>query len=138
MLSPLHLPGFLSRRKLAVIFVFYVYVAFTSSITALIHSFVAVRLECCCLLYIGLQAGWFGCVDRILRSAALLIERIPKFGLSLAICVTSPTGFSVVGPLVSNGLSLVLCLLPRVQCDMFYSSPKTAVFSCAGVRSTSE
>ena len=46
----------------------------------LIHSFITARLDYCCSLYVGLPAGRLGCLDRVLRSAARLIGRIPRFG----------------------------------------------------------
>ena len=53
----------------------------TSDSTAtLIHSFITVRLDYCCSLYVGLPAGRLGCLNRVLRSAARLCGRIPKFG----------------------------------------------------------
>ena len=45
-----------------------------------IHSFITVRLDCCCSLYVGLPACRSGCLDRVLRTAARLCGRIPKFG----------------------------------------------------------
>ena len=50
----------------------------TASAT-LVHSFVAIRLDYCCSLYAGLPAVRLNCLDRVLRSAARLIGRIPKF-----------------------------------------------------------
>ena len=53
----------------------------TSDSTAtLIHSFITVRLDYCCSLYVGLPACRLGCLNRVLRSAARLCGRIPKFG----------------------------------------------------------
>ena len=46
--------------------------------------------------------------------------------------------FSVVGSLLWNGLPLALRLLPKVHSDLFYSGLKTALFSRAGVGSTSK
>ena len=51
-----------------------------SATCTLIHAFVTTRLDYCCSLYVGLPSGRLGCLDRILRSAARLIGRIPKFG----------------------------------------------------------
>src|SRR6218665_3239188 len=53
----------------------------TASATAtLVHAFVANRLDYCSSLYASLPACRLGCLDRVLRSAALLIGGIPKFG----------------------------------------------------------
>src|SRR5688572_15420168 len=53
----------------------------TSDSTAtLIHSFITVRLDYCCSLYVGLPACRLGCLNRVLRSAARLCGHIPKFG----------------------------------------------------------
>lgn len=53
----------------------------TSNATAtLINSFATTRLDYCCSLYISLPAGRSWCLDRVLRSAARVIRRIPKFG----------------------------------------------------------
>ena len=38
------------------------------------------RLDYCCSLYAGLPTVRLGCLDRIFRSAARLVGRIPKFG----------------------------------------------------------
>ena len=46
----------------------------------LMHSFITVRLDYCCSLYVGLPACRSGCLNRVLRSAARLCGRIPKFG----------------------------------------------------------
>src|SRR6218665_3470359 len=43
----------------------------------LVHSFVASRLYYCSCLYTGLPATRLSCLDRVLRSAARLIGRIP-------------------------------------------------------------
>ena len=50
-----------------------------SATSTLIHSFVTARLDYCCSLYAGLPAGRLGSLDRVFRSAARLIGRIPKF-----------------------------------------------------------
>ena len=47
--------------------------------STLVHAFVTTRLDYCCSLYAGLPAVRLGCLDRILRSAARLIGRIPKY-----------------------------------------------------------
>src|SRR6218665_1341739 len=46
--------------------------------------------------------------------------------------------FSVVGPLVWNGLPLALRSLPRVFSQKFLQQLKTTLFGRAGARSTSE
>ena len=45
----------------------------------LVHAFVTVRIDHCCSLLVGLPLGVLGRLDRVLRSAARLIGRIPKF-----------------------------------------------------------
>ena len=52
---------------------------FNAALT-LIHSFVVSRLDYCSALYVGLPVTRVGCLDRVLRSAARLVGRIPKFG----------------------------------------------------------
>src|SRR6218665_89523 len=53
----------------------------TSESTAtLIHAFIAARLDYCSSLYAGLPVGRLRCLDRVLRTAARLSGRIPKFG----------------------------------------------------------
>jgi len=47
--------------------------------STLVHAFVTTRLDYCCSLYAGLPAVRLGCLDRILRSAARLIGRKPKY-----------------------------------------------------------
>ena len=51
-----------------------------SAAATLLHSFVCARLDICSSLYSGLPSGRLACLDRVLRSAARLIGRIPKFG----------------------------------------------------------
>ena len=46
--------------------------------------------------------------------------------------------FSVVGPMVWNGLPLALRLMPRVYSDAFYCSLKTVLFSRGWVGSAPE
>lgn len=46
----------------------------------LVHSFVVSRLDYCSALYDGLPACRIGCLGRVLRTAARLIGRIPRFG----------------------------------------------------------
>ena len=48
--------------------------------STLVHAFVVSRLDYCSALYDGLPAVRIGCLDRVLRTAARLIGRIPKFG----------------------------------------------------------
>src|SRR6218665_394289 len=53
----------------------------TSESTAtLIHAFITARLDYCSSLYAGLPVGRLRCLDRVLRTAARLSGRIPKFG----------------------------------------------------------
>src|SRR6218665_3769127 len=53
----------------------------TSESTAtLIHAFITARLDYCSSLYAGLPVGRLRCLDRVLRTAACLSGRIPKFG----------------------------------------------------------
>ena len=47
--------------------------------TTLVHSFVTARLDYCCSLFAGLPTVRLNCLDRVLRSAARLIGRIPKY-----------------------------------------------------------
>ena len=51
-----------------------------SAASTLVHAFVTSRLDYCCSLYAGLPAVRLGCLDGIMRSAARLIGRIPKYG----------------------------------------------------------
>jgi hypothetical protein len=46
----------------------------------LINSFVVSRLDYCSALYVGLPAARVVCLDRVLRTAACLIGRIPRYG----------------------------------------------------------
>ena len=48
--------------------------------STLVHAFVVSRLDHCSALYDGLPAVRIGCIERVLRAAARLIGRIPKFG----------------------------------------------------------
>ena len=52
---------------------------FNAALT-LVHSFVVSRLDYCSALYVGLPVTRVGCLDRVLRSAARLVGRIPRFG----------------------------------------------------------
>jgi hypothetical protein len=53
----------------------------TSAATlTLVHSFVTSRIDYCSSLYIGLPSSKLTCLDRVLRSAARLIGKIPKYG----------------------------------------------------------
>jgi hypothetical protein len=45
----------------------------------LVHAFVTSRIDNCCSLLAGLPLGILGRLDRVLRSAARLIGRLPKF-----------------------------------------------------------
>src|SRR6218665_1615431 len=44
-----------------------------------VHSFVPSKLDNCSSLYFGLPATSLNCLDRVLRSAARLIDRVSKF-----------------------------------------------------------
>ena len=175
----------------------------TSAATTLVHSFITSRLDYCLTLYSGLPSSRLACLNRVMRSAARLIGRIPKFDhvskymlevlhwlpirqridyrlaslvwrcqlgiaptylrdlcwpvsvaqgsrslrsagkgvLSVLFARTSTMqsrAFSVVGPVVWNGLPLELRLLPRSLSDTFYNRLKTVLFGRAGVGSTSE
>src|SRR6218665_3014776 len=46
----------------------------------LVHSFITIRLDYCLSLYSGLPSVRLASLSRVLRSAARLIGRIPKFG----------------------------------------------------------
>jgi hypothetical protein len=46
----------------------------------LVHAFVVSRLDYCSSMYVGLPACRVGPLNRVLRTAARLIGRIPKFG----------------------------------------------------------
>ena len=48
--------------------------------STLVHAFIVSRLDYCSALYLGLPATRIGCLDRVLRMAARLIGRIPKYG----------------------------------------------------------
>jgi len=50
-----------------------------SSASTLVHAFVVNRLDYCSSLYIGLPQVRLLCLERVLRSAARLVGRIPKF-----------------------------------------------------------
>src|SRR6218665_2014296 len=52
----------------------------SDSTTTLIHAFITARLDCCSSLNAGLPVGQLRCLDRVLRSAALLSRCIPKCG----------------------------------------------------------
>src|SRR5688572_29429107 len=50
------------------------------ALVVLVHAFVTSRIDHCCSILVGLPLGVLGRLDRVLRSAARLIGRIPKFG----------------------------------------------------------
>src|SRR5688572_4614604 len=50
------------------------------ALVVLVHAFVTSRIDHCCSILVGLLLGVLGRLDRVLRSAARLIGRIPKFG----------------------------------------------------------
>src|SRR6218665_1201324 len=47
-------------------------------------SFVTSRIDCCCSLLAGLPLGTLARLDRVLRSAAHLVEGLPKFSSIIA------------------------------------------------------
>src|SRR5688572_6839953 len=49
------------------------------AVVVLVHAFVTSRIDNCCSLLAGLPLGVLGRLDRVLRSAARLIGRLPKF-----------------------------------------------------------
>src|SRR6218665_2936546 len=71
---------------------------------------------------------------RHLRSAEQGLLHVP-FARTFAMQCRA---FSVVGPLVWNGLPLALRSLPRVFFQKFLQQLKTTLFGCAGVGSASE
>ena len=71
---------------------------------------------------------------RTLRSAVREVLSVP-FARTTTM---QRRAFSVVGPVVWNGLPLELRLLPRSLSDTFYNRLKTVLFDRAGVGSTSE
>jgi len=71
---------------------------------------------------------------RNLRSAAGEVLSVP-FARTATM---QRRAFSVVGPVVWNGLPLELRLLPRTVSDTFHNRLKTVLFDRAGVGSTSE
>src|SRR6218665_2883795 len=48
--------------------------------STLAHAFVVYRLDYCSAIYEGLPTCRFKCLDRVLRTAARLVGRIPRFG----------------------------------------------------------
>src|SRR6218665_3042671 len=48
--------------------------------STLVHAFVVSRLDYCSAIYEGLPTCRVKCLDRVLRTAARLVGRIPKFG----------------------------------------------------------
>src|SRR6218665_2649285 len=48
--------------------------------STLVHAFVVSRLDYCNAVYEGLPICRLKCLDRVLRTAARLVGRIPKFG----------------------------------------------------------
>src|SRR6218665_1961323 len=53
---------------------------FCSAAAALVHAFVTSRLDHCSSILAGLPLAQTACLDRVLRCAARLIGRIPKYG----------------------------------------------------------
>src|SRR6218665_2554444 len=48
--------------------------------STLVHAFVVFRLDYCSAIYEGLPTCWLKCLDMVLRTAARLVGRIPRFG----------------------------------------------------------
>src|SRR6218665_995324 len=48
--------------------------------STLVHAFVVSRLDYCSAIYAGLPTCRLKCLDRVLRTAARLVGRIPRFG----------------------------------------------------------
>src|SRR6218665_1821058 len=48
--------------------------------STLVHAFVVSRLDYCSAIYEGLPTCRVKCLDRVLRTAARLVGRIPRFG----------------------------------------------------------
>ena len=51
-----------------------------SAASTLVHAFVVSRLDYCSAIYDGLPACRIGSLNRVLRTAARLVGRIPRFG----------------------------------------------------------
>src|SRR6218665_1909647 len=51
-----------------------------ASVSTIFNSFVASRLDYCSAIYEGLTTCRLKCLDRVLRTAALLVGLIPRFG----------------------------------------------------------
>ena len=49
------------------------------AVVVLVHAFVTSRIDHCCSILTGLPLGVLGRLDRVLRTAARLIGRLPKF-----------------------------------------------------------
>src|ERR1043165_9947906 len=86
-------------------------------------SFITVRLDYCCSLYVGLPACRSGCLTRVLRSAARLCGRIPKFGHVLAYmlnvlhCLAPPPAADLVSD-HRFGLAILAGPRPAYLCDL--------------------
>src|SRR6218665_4062270 len=52
------------------------------STLTLVYAFVTSRIDCCSSLLVGLPLGTLARLDRVLRSAAYLVERLPNFSVS--------------------------------------------------------
>ena len=52
----------------------------STSASALVHAFIANRLDYCSSLYFGLPQVRLNCIYRVMRAAARLVGRIPRFG----------------------------------------------------------
>src|SRR6218665_447403 len=53
---------------------------YPAAASTLVHAFVVSRLDYCSVIYEGLPACRLKCLDRVLRTAAHLVGRIPRFG----------------------------------------------------------
>src|SRR6218665_3988229 len=52
-----------------------------AAVSTLVHAFVVSRVDCCsAIIYEGLPTCRLRCLDRVLRTAARLVGRIPRFG----------------------------------------------------------
>ena len=51
-----------------------------AAVSTLVHAFVVSRLDYCSVIYEGLPTCRVKCLDRVLRTAARLVGRMPRFG----------------------------------------------------------
>src|SRR6218665_1411820 len=59
--------------------------------STLVHAFVVSHLDYCSAIYEGLPICRLKCLDRVLRTAAHLVGRIPKFGPGLCVYAGCPS-----------------------------------------------